>query len=303
MIIFNAILALENLIKNGITKESAYQHCFEVNPIIFESLGYIEFHAFTKEAKKDLPRDDYTGLKPEPDFIVKNGNGIYEIFELKTPVDKNLTITSNKYRERFTAELNSYISQTITYNDYFTRNPANRKNVEDLFGIRIQEDIPQSIIFGLDKKVDIQGMHKLCNRYRDRINVITYSKVLESLERAYVTLQGDEEGIRGCSIHTIVKLDRMQKNMKNYIFDAAKDNKRDRLSIYLDKSSNLCFEIYSGDSKKYDITITEDQVSFLDNYTYITFELGVLDDSFFMSILVNAIEQEKRFFYFPLNIN
>lgn len=301
--LFNAILALENLIKNGTMEESAYQHCFEENPIIFESLGYLEFHVFTKEAKKDFPRDEFSGLKPEPDFIVKNSNGIYEIFELKTPIDKKFIITSNKYRERFTAELSSYISQTITYNEYFTRNPANRQKVEDMFGIKIQEDIPQSIIFGLDKNVDTLKMHKLCNRYRDRINIITYSKILESLERAYSTLQGGEEGIKGCSIHLRIKFDRIQKNMKNYVLDTARDNKSDRLSVYFDKSNNLVFEIISSDSRKYHVILPENQVNLFDDYIYIALELGVLVDSFFMSIYVNAIEAEKRYVYFPLNID
>ncbi len=301
--LFNAILALENLIKNGIAKEAAYQKCFEENPIIFESLGYTEFYAFTKEAKKTLPRDEYSSLKPEPDFIVKNNKGIYEIFELKTPVDKKPVIDSNQYRERFTAELTSYISQTITYNEYFTRNPKNRKRVEELFGIKIQEDIPQSIIFGLDKNVDTMKLHKLANRYKDRIDIITYSKILEQLERTYSTFQGGAEGIKGCSIHLLVKLDRSQQFAKNYILDSARNELGDRLAVFLDNSNNLYFEIRSTDLKVYQVKLAENHLNCFDNYVYIAFELGVLDDSFFMSIFINSQEIETRSFYFPLDID
>ena len=86
--ISNAILWLENLIENKVSKESKYQEYFEKNPIVFEVLGYTEFYPFTKQAEQRLPKDNYTDLQPEPDFIVKNNNGIFEIFEIKTPIDK-----------------------------------------------------------------------------------------------------------------------------------------------------------------------------------------------------------------------
>lgn len=297
--LFNAILSLENLIKNGNTKENDYQHCLEKNPIIFESLGYTEFYAFTKEAKKKLPKDELTNLQPEPDFIVKNSLGLYEIFEIKTPIDKNLIINSNNYRKRFTAELSSYISQTITYNDYF-RNPANRKTIEELFDIKIQEDLPQNIIFGLEKNIDAHEVHKLITRYKDRINIMTYTKILENLERAYNNLQGGEEGITGYSFHLKLDLSEKQKNEINYIFDLGETPHRNRVSLFINNKKELCFEVYTKDEIKYELKIQNNTI--FSKQSYIVFELGVLEDMFFLSSYINKKEIEKKYIYSQIHI-
>ncbi len=301
--LYNAILSLENLIKSGNVKESDYQHCLENNPIIFESLGYLEFYPFTKEVQKKLPRDEYTNLQPEPDFIVKNSKGIYEIFELKTPIDKKLTISSNEYRKRFTAEISSYISQTITYNEYFTENPKNRETVEQLFDIKIQKYIPQTIVVGLEKNIDVYELHHLSSRYKDSINIITYTKILDELEREYLKIQGGEEGIKGYSINLIIKCNEKQNNLRNYIFDMAENEKKNRLSIYFTNKKELCYEILSNEGKRYEIKLDKTQVDVINNVTYITFELGIFDDMFFLSVYINGIELEKRYIFLPLSFN
>jgi hypothetical protein len=49
---------------------------------------------------------------------------------------KSKTITGRENRETFSAEINSYISQTRVYNEYFN-DYSNRKFVQDKYGISI----------------------------------------------------------------------------------------------------------------------------------------------------------------------
>lgn len=299
----NAIIELEYLIKNNILKESRYQEYFEKNPIVFEVLGYTEFYPFTKQANQKLAKDDYSNLQPEPDFIVKNDNGIFEIFEIKTPIDKKITITRNEYRKRFTAEIVNYISQTITYGDYFTRNPENRKKLQDMYDIEIQEDLPQKIIIGLSKNFDQKEVHRLCNKYKDRIDIIAYDTILNHLENDYKKHYGQYEGVPGCSIHTIIKFDKNQEKGRNYFLDIAEDTNKNRLSIYLNNLNELCLEILSSDSKSTIINLHKDTVNIFDNFVYISFEFGVLEQSFYLNISIDGEKYDERIIYFPIDID
>src|SRR5689334_22718770 len=130
-----SIICLDKLLQKREKDEAKYQQFFEENPIVFRALGYRRALPFTKRSGRSLPRDEYSQLKPEPDFLVEKENNLFEIFEIKTPIAKELIVDSNKYRERFTSEITSYISQTVTYENYFTRNPMNREKVKELFGI------------------------------------------------------------------------------------------------------------------------------------------------------------------------
>jgi len=288
-----AILLLEQLIASGDKKEAHYQEYFETYPIVFEILGYTEYHTFTKASGKSLPRDEFSDLKPEPDFIVKNNVGIYEIFEIKTPLDKKLLITHNKYRERFTAEISSYISQTIAYGNYFTRNPQNRQKVHKMYGISIQEEVPQKIIIGLDKNIDKEKIHLYCNRFKDRIDIITYDHILKELKNEYQKNYGQYEGLNGFSLHCIVQFDRAQKHDKSYLIDIGNEVKRNRISVYINRKDEICFEVISNNFKMRTIKIDGDEINIFNEFKYLTFEFGIMKKGYYLSILVNSVEYDK----------
>ncbi|OME83092.1 hypothetical protein BK120_14925 [Paenibacillus sp. FSL A5-0031] len=72
-----------------------------------------------------------------PDFFVTQANGFSDIVEFKLPKLKTEEATvGRENRETFSAEINSYISQTRTYREYF-EDPRNRRNVEGKFGINV----------------------------------------------------------------------------------------------------------------------------------------------------------------------
>ena len=293
ILLSNAIIWLDFLLKNNILAETNYQEFFEKNPIVFEILGYTEFYPFTKKSNQTLPRDRFSNLAPEPDFIVKNCRGLFEIFEIKTPTDKTLTISRNAYRKRFSAEMSSYLSQTMCYADYF-RNPENRQTCFKLYGIDIQENVPQKIIIGLNKHIDIREIHKLCDQYKHRIDIISYDDVLKALKKEYKKHYGKYEGGVGCSIHAAVKFDSLQDHERNYFFDLAKDLDKNRISIYINKFKELNFEVLSDNGHCTVVSINTDSIDYLDKYLYFSFELGIQDDSFYISISINGNEYDYR---------
>ena len=61
-----------------------------------------------------------------PDFFVVQSNGFANIVEFKLPNLKYKAIIGSVNRESFSAEINSYISQTRTYSNYFN-DPKNRE--------------------------------------------------------------------------------------------------------------------------------------------------------------------------------
>lgn len=73
----------------------------------------------------------------KPDFLILRPNGFSDIVEFKLPVLKSKTTVGRHNRETFSAEINSYISQTRVYKEYF-EDPNNRKWLEEKHGIRVR---------------------------------------------------------------------------------------------------------------------------------------------------------------------
>ena len=287
-----AIIELEDLLNDEINSESSYQEYFESNSIVFKILGFLTSIPFTKSAKKRLPKDEYTGLQPEPDFIIQNKRSLYEIFELKTPFSKKLLVTSNKYRERFTAEIISYIEQTITYENYFSRNPANRENVRIQFGIEIQDDLPINIIIGLSDDIDRKKVNKLISQFTYKINIITFDEILDELKNEYTRTYGKYEGLKGFSVEIVFNLVEENKHSKHYIFDTG-SIKKNRISLYYDKNKDICFEVIPNNGKSHKILIDSDEHNTFEKLVFVQCEFAKTQDGFHMSISLNGIEQEK----------
>lgn len=187
-----AILVLENLLEVQEGVESAYQKFFEDYPIVFEVLGYRRAIPVTKGSEFTLPRDKYTNLKPEPDFLVERHDGLWEIFEIKTPIDDKLLIDSNSYRKRLKAVIQSYISQIEEYADYF-KNPSNRQSIEEKLKVIIQEDVPIQLIIGKRDKTDLHELHRILMRSSKKPNIIFYDVLAGQLNSKHKNFYGFSE--------------------------------------------------------------------------------------------------------------
>lgn len=291
--LIKAILELENLLEIGEKYENCYQNWFEQNSIVFTILGYKNFYAFTKASGKKLPKDESNGLQPEPDFIVqREDNGLFEIFEIKTPVLKNLIIDKNQYRINFTAKFNNYISQTITYEQYFTRNPANRQKIKELYDIDIQPVVDIKIVIGRNEYIDKSQIHQHARRFVYKIDILTYDDILNMLNNYYFAHYGIYEDIPGFSFHFVVRFKNGDKGRRNYFFDLGMYSDRNRISFYLDEMNDFCFEVKDGRGKEYKVRVDKDGTNLFEQWIYLVCEFGKRSsEDFCISASINGLEK------------
>lgn len=298
----SAILSLKNLLEKKENREVKYQKLFKKCPIIFDSLGYKNYWAFTKKSKNSLPIDKSTGKKPEPDFIVERKDGLFEIFELKTPISKRILVSSNKYRERFTSEVSSYISQVIDYNKYFA-NSVNRDKVNKMLGIDLQENLNAKIVIGLSKDLNLKKIDEQVKAYIHRIEIIPFDNILDQIVESYSNEFGSYEDVPGISFHNIVRFHRYIKANKNY-FLVIGDKSSDYISIFIeDGELNVVFK--PKNSRQHIKSISKIEGLFLSKWIYFSFELGTKNKTLFFSISLNGkeISREEETFEEKVNIN
>lgn len=72
----------------------------------------------------------------KPDFFVVGADGYADIVEFKLPVIKGSPVVGSENRETFSAVVNSYVSQTRVYQEYFD-DPKNRDFVKETYGFDI----------------------------------------------------------------------------------------------------------------------------------------------------------------------
>lgn len=112
-----------------------------------------------------------------PDFFIEGSNGYSDIVEFKLPNLKNInSIVGRENRETFSAEVNSYVSQTRDY-EYYFEDPKNREFAEAKYGIKVY--YPKRIlVMGRRWMIDTPDWRRLENDYRN-IMIKTYDEVID----------------------------------------------------------------------------------------------------------------------------
>ena len=105
-----AISQIEVLMANESTNEDGCQQWFEVNPVVFEVLGYQKVLAHPKLTEAGIE-------KYIPDFLAQRIDGLWEILEIKRPDTQVLKDT--KRRTSFYSAMETYLSQCREYSQYF----------------------------------------------------------------------------------------------------------------------------------------------------------------------------------------
>jgi hypothetical protein len=114
----------------------------------------------------------------EPDFFVVHPNGYADIVEFKLPDLKSSTITGRANRETFSAEINSYISQTRVYSAYFD-DPNNRKWFEGKYGFKVHHP-KRILVVGRRSDFSNEEWREIVADYRD-IEIITYDDLVSGI--------------------------------------------------------------------------------------------------------------------------
>jgi hypothetical protein len=111
----------------------------------------------------------------KPDFFIVQPNGYANIVEFKLPFLKTDTVVGKSNRETFSAELNSYISQTRTYKTYF-EDPNNRKWVEQKYGFKVHNP-KRILVIGRRWDFESDEWREIIADYRD-IEIMTYDDLV-----------------------------------------------------------------------------------------------------------------------------
>lgn len=116
------------------------------------------------------------GIKP--DFFVIRPNGYADIIEFKLPNLKSKTTVGKNNRETFSAEINSYISQTRVYKEYF-EDPNNRMWLEQKHNIKVR--YPRRILV-VGRRWDFASdvWKEIIDDYKD-VEIITFDDLTDGV--------------------------------------------------------------------------------------------------------------------------
>jgi hypothetical protein len=288
-----AITKLDRLLRDGEAAEKKYQRYFEENPLTFQVLGYT-----TAYPKPRLPLPDGDFL--EPDFLAQRPDGLFEIFELKTPQEE--LIVSKAHRDKLRAKLDEYISQVDTYSEYFD-DAANRDRVRSELGFDVQKRPDMTIVAGRDDIADKKILHLLLRRRTNALRVVTYDDILSWLLLHHAALFADGDSLSGVSWHAIVTIHPVEAARRQYIFDAGDSLSKNRWSVFVDARGRLTLEILDADGHLHSVSIVPGTQEFKYGFQhYICCEFGSSDESSFIQILVDNRLAERRESGSPLRI-
>ena len=114
----------------------------------------------------------------QPDFFVTMPDGYSDIVEFKLPLIRSKAIVGRSNRESFNAEINSYISQTRVYQEYFN-DSLNRKYIESRHGIKVLHP-KRWLVIGRRWMFLSDYLKKIEHDYKDLV-IRTYDDIVDGI--------------------------------------------------------------------------------------------------------------------------
>jgi hypothetical protein len=114
----------------------------------------------------------------KPDFFVVGVDGFADIVEFKLPVLHGSAIVGTENRETFSAVINSYISQTRVYHEYFD-DPNNREYVKMTYGFDVYKP-KRHLIIGRRWHFDNQDWRGIAADFSD-LSIHTYDDLVDGV--------------------------------------------------------------------------------------------------------------------------
>lgn len=179
------ITQFANIFLNPNINETTIGEYLNKNPkIILNGLGYKDM-IYEPEFKwiEGGPDDEY---KINPDIMMRDNDGFYDIVELKLPKLEKKSITKGKHkRRRFIDNVNEGISQLANYEEYF-QFEKNKKYAYEKMGIKVRNNSKKILIIGNYENYNIDEVREasrcLKESYQvidfDTLNTMIYAKVL-----------------------------------------------------------------------------------------------------------------------------
>lgn len=114
----------------------------------------------------------------KPDFFVVGTNGYADIVEFKLPELGGNVVVGAGNRERFSAEIQSYISQTRVYREFFD-DPRNRRWVEETYGFKVYKP-RRYLVLGRRWHFDSDEWRCIEADYKG-LNILTYDDIIDGV--------------------------------------------------------------------------------------------------------------------------
>lgn len=114
----------------------------------------------------------------KPDFFVVGSDGYADIVEFKLPRIKGSPVVGADNRETFSSAINSYISQTRVYREYFD-DPKNREYIKSKFGFNIYKP-KRHLVIGRRWEFSTQEWRAIASDYQDLI-IHTYDDIIDGV--------------------------------------------------------------------------------------------------------------------------
>lgn len=114
----------------------------------------------------------------KPDFFVVGSDGYADIVEFKLPTIKGSVVVGKNNRETFSSIINSYISQTRVYREYFD-DPRNREYIKSKFGFDVYKP-KRHLVIGRRWEFSTQEWRSIASDYQDLI-IHSYDDIIDGV--------------------------------------------------------------------------------------------------------------------------
>ena len=114
----------------------------------------------------------------KPDLFVVGADGYADIVEFKLPNLLSSTVVGTANRETFNSSINSYISQTRVYKEYFD-DPNNRKHIKEKYGFDVYKP-KRHLIIGRRWHFDKNEWRLIASDFSDLV-IHTYDDLIDGV--------------------------------------------------------------------------------------------------------------------------
>lgn len=151
------------------------------NFLAHDDFQFILMMFFSAKTIKHQLKCEWQSEKKEdiiPDFFIERVNGFSDIVEFKLPILKNKLVVGKTNRESFSSELNSYISQTRKYQEYF-EDPNNRIWFENKYQLKVRKP-KRFLIVGRRGDFNNDEWKEIISDYQD-VEIYTYDDIIDGV--------------------------------------------------------------------------------------------------------------------------
>jgi hypothetical protein len=114
----------------------------------------------------------------KPDFFVVGSDGFADIVEFKLPELKRAAVVGTNNRETFSSIINSYISQTRVYREYFD-DPNNRAHIKATYGFDVYKP-RRHLVIGRRWDLNNEEWRAIAADYQD-LTIHTFDDLIDGV--------------------------------------------------------------------------------------------------------------------------